>query len=433
MPQLLTPQEAAALVRDVDTVGIPLGPGHPVAFLHAMGAREAYEDLAIGGALLTDVYEVFGRPGVQFLSGFFGPLERLMAAQGGAVSFVPGDFRRFAPALEAVSPRIMSTIASPPDDEGYCSLSLHAGATVGEIHRAGADPNRILLVEVSDPDTLAGRSLETPGDVPVRPGASGMEAAAGQGTRTIDFSATVAGELYGIGVVMDEPRVYASAQTTFPVNFDWFNNGVEGDATLTVDQDSLPDGVTVSGPPSVSIHLAPGETKPWASLQFSGPPQDPPVVQSYDLPPPDQEPVIRFTLTQRSSQGVQTTRYAIPVHVGGVTTFYNFVDWAQFPGRAHVFHKYYVKLSTDGSWMTWIKVGADDYENDHSCFRYYDNTTVAISPFKIFTHGGVFHNGNWGGINYYDAGVSGGLKDDYDDTVRGFHADYRVSCEHSNY
>jgi acyl-CoA hydrolase len=149
MPQLLSPDEAAALVRDVDTVGIPLGPGHPVAFLHAMGAREAYEDLVIGGALLTDFYEVFSRPGVQFLSGFFGPLERMMVAQGGAVSFVPGDFRRFAPALEAVAPRIMSTIASPPDDDGYCSLSLHAGATVGEIHRAGADLDRILLVEVS--------------------------------------------------------------------------------------------------------------------------------------------------------------------------------------------------------------------------------------------------------------------------------------------
>ncbi len=149
MTQQLSPDQAAALVRDVDTLGIPLGPGHPNAFLHALGARESFDDLVVGGALLTDLYELFMRPGVQFLSGFFGPVERMIAAQGGAVSFVPGDFRRFAPALEAVSPRIMSTIASPPDSEGYCSLSLHAGATVDEIHRAGADPDRVLLVEVS--------------------------------------------------------------------------------------------------------------------------------------------------------------------------------------------------------------------------------------------------------------------------------------------
>lgn len=149
MTQHLSAADAAALVRGVDIVGIPLGPGHPSAFLHALGTRESFDDLVITGALLTDFYEVFGRPGVQFVSGFFGPIERMMADQGGAVSFVPADFRRFAPALEAIAPRVMSTIASPPDADGYCSLSLHAGATVGEIHRAGADPDRILLVEVS--------------------------------------------------------------------------------------------------------------------------------------------------------------------------------------------------------------------------------------------------------------------------------------------
>lgn len=149
MTRHLSPSEAAALVRDVDVVGIPLGPGHPNAFLHALGERPAYGDLMITGALLTDFYEVFGRPGVRFVSGFFGPLERLMAAQGSAVSFVPADFRRFAPALEEIAPRIMTTMACPPDADGYCSLSLHAGATVAELHRAAADPDRILLVEVS--------------------------------------------------------------------------------------------------------------------------------------------------------------------------------------------------------------------------------------------------------------------------------------------
>ena len=32
----------------------------------------------VGGALITDFYELFGRPNVRFLSGFYGPLERLM-------------------------------------------------------------------------------------------------------------------------------------------------------------------------------------------------------------------------------------------------------------------------------------------------------------------------------------------------------------------
>lgn len=149
MAQHLSAEQAAALVRPVDIVGIPLGPGHPGAFLHALGDRDDWDDLLITGALLTDFYAVFGKPGVRFLSGFFGPLERLMHDQGGAIEFVPADFRRFAPLLERINPRVMGTAASPPDADGWCSLSLHAGATVGEIHKAAADPDRVLVVEVS--------------------------------------------------------------------------------------------------------------------------------------------------------------------------------------------------------------------------------------------------------------------------------------------
>ena len=149
MIERLSPEDAAALVRPIDVVGIPLGPGHPGAFLHALGARTDWEDLLVTGALLTDFYELFARPNVRFLSGFFGPIERLMRDQGGAIDFVPADFRRFAPALERMKPRVMATAAAPPDADGFCSLSLHAGATVGQIEKTADDPDRLLIVETS--------------------------------------------------------------------------------------------------------------------------------------------------------------------------------------------------------------------------------------------------------------------------------------------
>lgn len=149
MTERLTPEQAAALLQPTDVLGIPLGPGHPGGFLHALGGRSDWDDLLITGALLTDFYEVFGKPGVRFLSGFYGPLERLMRDQGGAIEFVPADFRRFGPALERINPRVVATAAAPPDEDGWCSLSLHAGATIAEIERAGADPGRVLVVEVS--------------------------------------------------------------------------------------------------------------------------------------------------------------------------------------------------------------------------------------------------------------------------------------------
>lgn len=147
--QVMTATEAAALLRPTDSLGIPLGPGQPGDFLHALGARDDWTDLLVGGALITDFYELFSRSNVRFLSGFYGPLERLLRDQGGAIEFVPADFRRFGPTLEQVAPRVFATAAAPPDGDGFCSLSLHAGATVGEIMRVAADPARVLVVEVS--------------------------------------------------------------------------------------------------------------------------------------------------------------------------------------------------------------------------------------------------------------------------------------------
>ena len=148
-PSTLTPEEAAGRLHPTDTLGIPLGPGQPSAFLHALGGRDDWVDLTIGGALLVDIYEVFLHPGVHHQSGFFGPAERFLIASGADIQFIPADFRRFAPVLERTRPRVMSTVAAAPDADGWCSLSLHAGATVAELDRAAADPDRVLLVEVN--------------------------------------------------------------------------------------------------------------------------------------------------------------------------------------------------------------------------------------------------------------------------------------------
>lgn len=141
--------EAAALLEPRDTLAIPLGPGQPPRFLEALGRRDDWEDLRVGGALLAVGTELFSHAGVHYLSGFYGPLERMLRQSGANISFAPADFRRFAPLLEEQRPRVIATVASPPDADGWCSLSLHAGGTVAELRRAGADPGRLLIAEVS--------------------------------------------------------------------------------------------------------------------------------------------------------------------------------------------------------------------------------------------------------------------------------------------
>ena len=147
--RVATAAEAVAFVRPTDTLAVGLGPAHPGGFLHALGERDDWVDLQMFGALLTDLYTVFTKPEVHYRSGFFGPAERFLRDSGADIQYVPADFRRFAPIIEQLSPRIMATAAAPPDSDGWCSLSLHAGATVDELHRAGADPDRLLIVEHS--------------------------------------------------------------------------------------------------------------------------------------------------------------------------------------------------------------------------------------------------------------------------------------------
>jgi acyl-CoA hydrolase len=141
---------AAARFERRDTLGLPLGTGQPPALLAALGERDDWEELRVYGALLSVGTELFTRPGVHYLSGFFGPFERALRDANANIGFTPADFRRLGPLLEEQPPRVMTTVAAPPDAGGWCSLSLHAGGTGRELHRAGRDPDRLLIVEVSD-------------------------------------------------------------------------------------------------------------------------------------------------------------------------------------------------------------------------------------------------------------------------------------------
>lgn len=149
MGETLSAADAAARINATDSFGIPLATGQPGALMAALGERTDWEDLKVYGALLAVGTALFNHPKVHYLSGFFGPIERALLDADANISFAPADFRRFAPILEAQAPRVMATAAAAVDSDGYCSLSLHAGASIPELFRAGRDPERLLIVEAS--------------------------------------------------------------------------------------------------------------------------------------------------------------------------------------------------------------------------------------------------------------------------------------------
>ncbi len=147
-PTVCTPAEAAALIRPSDAIGFGLGPANPDAFLTALGDRDDWKDLTLGGALLLGYYPVLAHPNVHYRCGFYGPAERMLLAEGADIELVPGGFRQFAPILRRYNPRVM-TVQGAPGTAGTVNLSLHLGATYEELLLAGRDPDRLLVVEVN--------------------------------------------------------------------------------------------------------------------------------------------------------------------------------------------------------------------------------------------------------------------------------------------
>ena len=76
--KLRSMEEAVSLIRVDDTVAAPIAGGQPAAFLSALGERNDYRNLTVFTGLLIAPYPVLMQPGVRLISGFYGPIERLM-------------------------------------------------------------------------------------------------------------------------------------------------------------------------------------------------------------------------------------------------------------------------------------------------------------------------------------------------------------------
>ncbi len=137
------------MIRETDHLTVGLGPAQPGGLLDALSERDDWVDLRIFGALLVGWYDLFTKKGVTLLSGFYGPIERILLAQGHTVEFIPSDFRGFTRAVHHLKPRVVGVTVAPPDEEGRLSLALHAGAGVADLYDACSDPDRLVIAEIN--------------------------------------------------------------------------------------------------------------------------------------------------------------------------------------------------------------------------------------------------------------------------------------------
>ena len=147
--KLRTLRDAVDLIRPADTLAAPIATGQPAAFLHALAERSDYTNLTIFTGLMIEPYAVLQQAGVSLISGFYGPIDRMLKTMGARVQYLPADFLGWERYARAARPRVMASAVAPMDEHGYLNFGLHAGATYNAFVDAARDPERLAVAEVN--------------------------------------------------------------------------------------------------------------------------------------------------------------------------------------------------------------------------------------------------------------------------------------------
>jgi acyl-CoA hydrolase len=141
-------REAVDLIHTEDTLAAPIATGQPAAFLDALNERTDYRDLTIFTGLLIAPYPVLQQPGVRLISGFYGPVERLLKSMGANVEYLPADFLGWERYAMLARPRVLVSALAPMDAHGFLSFGLHSGASFNAFLEAARDPQRVAIGEI---------------------------------------------------------------------------------------------------------------------------------------------------------------------------------------------------------------------------------------------------------------------------------------------
>ena len=141
--------EAAVLIRPRDSLLCGFLSGQPSGLLAAIGERSDLEDVVLYCGLLGQPYALLSNPAVRVVSGFFGPIERMARSSGARIEYLPADFHGLERLALRMKPRVVLAVTSPPDDDGWLSFGLHAGASYRPFVEAARDPARLAIAEIN--------------------------------------------------------------------------------------------------------------------------------------------------------------------------------------------------------------------------------------------------------------------------------------------
>lgn len=141
--------EIVALFRPTDTLHVALATGQPMGLMNALSNRSDWQRLEIFCGLCVFPYPILMNPNVFVTSGYYGPIERFLNAQGAHMEYLPADFIGFEKYALNHPARVIATTVSAPDADGYVTFGTHAGAIAAPFRAACQDPQRIAIAEIN--------------------------------------------------------------------------------------------------------------------------------------------------------------------------------------------------------------------------------------------------------------------------------------------
>lgn len=136
-------------LRPEDYLSTSIAAGQPRTLLAKLSELKNLKSLKLFTGLLAFPYPCLTDPRIEAISGYFGPIERMLNEGGFNISYQPLPFNGFEKWLESFPPRVVMTTLSPMDAEGYFSFGVDAEAAYVPFVKAARDPERLAIAEVN--------------------------------------------------------------------------------------------------------------------------------------------------------------------------------------------------------------------------------------------------------------------------------------------
>ncbi|MFO1518347.1 MAG: acetyl-CoA hydrolase/transferase C-terminal domain-containing protein [bacterium] len=141
--------EFLTLIRPKDRLCASIAAGQPRSLLNQLSNKTDVEEIHLFTGLSAFPYPFFANPNVTVISGYYGPIDRMLNDMGANMSYMPLAFTDFELYVQSFNPRVVMTTLSGMDEEGYLSFGVDSEAAYVPFVKAARDPNCLAIAEVN--------------------------------------------------------------------------------------------------------------------------------------------------------------------------------------------------------------------------------------------------------------------------------------------